>query len=77
MNDLALRLINKNDQDCKSSKPLVFSNYTKNICEFVAKNPFPFIQTLVENLNYSSFTEISILLKFIDHVARTKILRKK
>nr|XP_042898800.1 DNA-dependent protein kinase catalytic subunit isoform X2 [Parasteatoda tepidariorum] len=56
---------------------LVFNLFTNSISLFAAKSAENFVKTIASNLNHQSFNEISILLKFIDCVACSKILRKK
>lgn len=79
--DLAVILLNQKEllesHNLSNCEGLVFSNFTKIVCEFVARNPKPFVKIITDNLNSKSFNEIAILLKFIDFVARTKLLRRK
>ncbi|XP_055932973.1 DNA-dependent protein kinase catalytic subunit-like isoform X2 [Argiope bruennichi] len=81
VDELALRLLNtpgqSKDSNVLPGKGLfIFNIFADSICTFVAQTPDIFVKTLVNSLNKTGFTEISILLKFIDFVACTRVLRK-
>ncbi|XP_054711224.1 DNA-dependent protein kinase catalytic subunit-like, partial [Uloborus diversus] len=63
--------------DSKKSGVLIFGIYSASICSYAAKHSSPFVAFLVNKLSPRSFSEISILLKFIDYVACTKTLRRE
>ncbi|CAL1269299.1 unnamed protein product [Larinioides sclopetarius] len=81
VDELSLRLLNAHvlsgNSNVHSEKGLfIFNIFAESICTFVAKTPDIFVKTLVNFLNKTTFTEISILIKFIDFVACSSILRK-
>ncbi|KAG8200791.1 hypothetical protein JTE90_006373 [Oedothorax gibbosus] len=56
---------------------LLFNIFAESICTFASETPHDFLKSAVSFLNTSTFSEISILLKFVDYVSSTKILRRK
>ncbi|GBN03186.1 DNA-dependent protein kinase catalytic subunit [Araneus ventricosus] len=81
IDELSLRLLNapvlSADTNIHPEKGLfIFNIFAESICTFVAKAPDIFVKTVINFLNKTTFTEISILIKFIDFVACTRVLRK-
>ncbi|GIX68914.1 DNA-dependent protein kinase catalytic subunit [Caerostris extrusa] len=77
VDELAQRLLNVSVGSGDSKGLLVFNIFANSICTFTAKTSDIFVRTIINGLNKTRFTEISILLKFIDYVAHTKMLRKQ
>ncbi|GFQ67398.1 DNA-dependent protein kinase catalytic subunit [Trichonephila clavata] len=79
---MAMKLINPSKELGNSKKSveekglLIFNIFADSICSFVSRTPDIFVKTLVNFLTKTSFTEMAILIKFIDYVACTRILRK-
>ncbi|KFM65904.1 hypothetical protein X975_09967, partial [Stegodyphus mimosarum] len=79
---LALRLLYPSEKDDGSkiskNKGLILMNiFANTICTFVSQSPSQFVGVLASYMHKDSFCEVSILIKFIDYVACTKLLRRK
>ncbi|GFT93732.1 DNA-dependent protein kinase catalytic subunit [Nephila pilipes] len=80
--EMAMKLINSSHKSGNSRSGiekglLIFSVFADSICTFASRTPDTFVKTIVNFLTKTTFTEVAILIKFIDHVACTKMLRKK
>ncbi|GFT40379.1 DNA-dependent protein kinase catalytic subunit [Trichonephila clavipes] len=82
VDEMAMKLRNPSQEFGNSKKSvverglLIFNIFADSICSFASRTPDIFVKTLVNFLTKTSFTEVAILIKFIDYVACTRILRK-